>query len=317
MGVILADPTWKDRAMTSTAGRLALGTLALGAACVAYGAGYEVRSYRLRRVEVPVLAPGAPALRVLQLSDLHLTPGQTRKIEWVRRLSALQPDLVITTGDNLSHPDAVGPLTEALGPLLERPGGFVFGSNDYYAPHFKNPARYLDGPSQIGGTPEPDLPVDELRAALSAHGWADLNNARRTVKADGRTIELVGVDDPHIDRDDYASVAGAAANDADLSLGVVHAPYRRVLDAMAADRLPLILAGHTHGGQLCVPFLGALVTNCDLPVAQAKGLSRHRDGRGLAPWLHVSAGLGTSPYAPIRFACPPEATLLTLVARNI
>ena len=72
----------------------------------------------------------------------------------------------------------------------------------------------------------------------------------------------------------------------------------------------LLLAGHTHGGQLCLPFKGALVTNCDLDTGRAKGLHRHHGS-----WLHVSAGLGTSPYAPVRFFCRPEATLLTLTAR--
>ena len=303
--------------MSTLAGRLALGTVALGAACVAYGAGYEVRSFRLRRVDVPVLDPGEPSLRVLHLSDLHLRPGQRKKQEWVRRLAALQPDLVVSTGDHLSHPDAVPPLVVALGPLLDVPGAFVFGSNDYYAPSFKNPARYFAGPSKISVAQEPTLPFEDLRKELAQGGWADLNNARATVQVDGRTLALVGVDDPHIGRDRYEHVAGPVPLEADLAMGVAHAPYRRVLDAMAADRLPLILAGHTHGGQLCVPGIGALVTNCDLPVSQAKGLSRHdRGGVGAGPWLHVSAGLGTSPYAPIRFACPPEATLLTLVGRT-
>ena len=80
---------------------------------------------------------------------------------------------------------------------------------------------------------------------------------------------------------------------------------------MAADGVPLVFAGHTHGGQVCVPGWGALTTNCDLPVEEAKGLSRHRAAKG-STWLHVSAGLGSSPFAPYRFACPPEVTLLTL-----
>jgi predicted MPP superfamily phosphohydrolase len=79
---------------------------------------------------------------------------------------------------------------------------------------------------------------------------------------------------------------------------------------MNADGADLVLAGHTHGGQLCVPGVGALVTNCDLPRSRAKGMSQHGDAV-----LHVSAGLGTSPYAPVRFACRPEATLLTITAR--
>jgi len=287
-----------------------------GVAALGYAAGYEVRSYRLRRVEVPVLKPGARPLRLLHVSDLHLTPGQRRKREWVRALAGLEPDLVVNTGDNLAHREAVPAVLDALGPLLERPGVFVLGSNDYYEPVLKNPARYLIP----NGDPQPRsplLPWEDLRDGLTAAGWLDLNNARSRVKADHREIEVVGTDDPHIRRDRYAEVAGPADATADLCLGVVHAPYRRVLDPMTADGFGLILAGHTHGGQLCVPGIGALVTNCDLPRGQAKGLSVHRttDGTSARSTLHVSAGLGTSPYAPVRFACPPEATLLTLVAR--
>ena len=294
---------------------LPLTVLAGGVAALGYAAGYEVRSYRLRRVEVPVLKPGSRPLRVLHVSDLHLTPGQRRKREWVRGLAGLEPDLVVNTGDNLAHQLAVPAVLDALGPLLERPGVFVLGSNDYYEPVLKNPARYLlpnGGPT----VKSPLLPWGDLRDGLTSAGWLDLNNARTRIKADHREIEVVGTDDPHIRRDRYAEVAGPADTTADLSLGVVHAPYRRVLDPMTVDGFGLILAGHTHGGQLCVPGVGALVTNCDLPRRQAKGLSVHRagNGSGARSLLHVSAGLGTSPYAPVRFACPPEATLLTLVA---
>ncbi len=287
-----------------------------GVAGLVYAGGYEVRSFRLRRVEVPVLKPGSGPLRVLHLSDLHLSPGQRRKIAWVRRLAGLQPDLVVSTGDHLSHVDAVPLVLEALGPLLERPGLFVFGSNDYYAPTAKNPARYLlprGGGQPIHG---PQLPWRDLRDGLTGAGWLDLDNVRGRLKVDHREIEVVGTNDAHLRRDRYGDVAGPADPGADLSLAVTHAPYRRVLDPMTADGFGLIVAGHTHGGQLCLPGVGALVTNCDLPRRAAKGLSTHelRDGSGRRALLHVSAGLGTSPYAPVRFACPPEATLLTLVA---
>lgn len=289
------------------------GGTAVGLACLAWAAGVEVRSFRLRRIEVPVLAPGARPLRVLHLSDLHLTPGQARKREWVRALAGLEPDLVIDTGDNLAHMESVPVALDALGPLLERPGAFVMGSNDYYEPTFKNPARYL-GPIGEVRLSKRLLPVEDLREGLVSAGWVDLDNARERIKADHREIELVGTDDAHIRRDRYAEVAGPADPAADLSLAVTHAPYRRVLDPMTADGFSLILAGHTHGGQLCVPGVGALVTNCDLPRRQAKGLSTYEHG-GNRAHLHVSAGLGTSPYAPVRFACPPEATLLTLVEK--
>src|SRR5205823_1144688 len=113
-------------------------------------------------------------------------------------------------------------------------------------------------------------------------------------------------------RDKYASIAGAPPADAQLRLGATHSPEPRVLDAFADDGYDLVMAGHTHGGQLRLPGYGALVTNCELDRSRARGASTW----GEHMRLHVSAGLGTSPYAPVRFACPPEATLLTLVPRS-
>ena len=249
----------------------------------------------------------------------------------MRSLDTLHPDLVVVTGDFMAHREAVPYVLDALDPLLDRPGAFVFGSNDYYAPRLKNPAKYLlpdDGRRVLGQY----LPFEDLRDGLTAAGWMDLTNARATMQVDDRHIDLRGVDDPHIKADRYDRVNGPFEVDADLALGVTHAPYRRVLDAMAVDGAGLLLAGHTHGGQVAVPGFGALVTNCDIDRRRAKGLHRYAspfdpgtpgrsspslggaDGRGA--WLNVSAGLGTSPYAPVRFACPPEATLLTLTAMD-
>ncbi|MGH8891692.1 MAG: metallophosphoesterase [Actinomycetes bacterium] len=294
----------------------ALGGVAVaGAAALGWAAGVEVRSFRLRRVQVPVLAAGSRPLRVLHLSDLHMTPGQRRKREWVRALAGLEPDLVVNTGDNLAHRESVPAVLDALGPLLESPGAFVMGSNDYYEPTFKNPARYLFSVGEVRLSKR-RLPAEDLREGMVSAGWLDLDNARERIKIDHREIELVGTDDPHIRQDRYFEVAGPADPSADLALAVTHAPYRRVLDPMTADGFGLILAGHTHGGQLCVPGVGALVTNCDLPPRRAKGVSEHAYA-GKRSLLHVSAGLGTSPYAPVRFACPPEATLLTLVEKRV
>jgi predicted MPP superfamily phosphohydrolase len=279
---------------------------ALGLAGLGYSL-WEAQQFRLRRVEVRLLPPGERPLRVLHLSDLHLTPGQRAKQEWVRRLAALRPDLVVDTGDNLAHPDAVGPTLDALGPLLDVPGVFVMGSNDYYAPRLKSPLHYFtpDSDRRIHG---PELPWRDLRDRFVQAGWTDLDNSRATLTVDGRTFDFVGVDDAHLGLDRYDQVAGPADPSATLAIGVTHAPYRRVLEGMANDAVPLVFAGHTHGGQVCVPGVGALVTNCDLPLRQAKGL--HRRGE---QWLHVSAGLGTSPFTPVRVACPPEASLVTLL----
>lgn len=291
--------------------RRALALAALTAtAGVGYAAGVEVRWFALRRAEVPVLPPGSRPLTVLHLSDLHLTPRQGVKKRWVRALAELEPDLVVTTGDNLAHHDAVPHVLEAYDGLLDRPGVFVFGSNDYFSPTGRNPVKYLLPDDGERRTDTPPLPWRDLRDGFERRGWVDLTNRRETLKVAGLGIAFAGVDDPHLGYDDLDAVAGPAEAAADLRVGVTHAPYLRVLDQLAADGYDLLLAGHTHGGQLRLPVKGALVTNCDLDTRRARGLHRHHDA-----WLHVSAGLGTSPYAPVRFCCRPEATLLTLTSR--
>lgn len=304
-----------------TRGLAALTTL--GGAVLAWSTLVEPRAFALREFEVPVLPGGAPPVRLLHLSDLHLVPGQRAKTEWVRGLERLQPDLVVVTGDNMAHEDAPAAVLHAYDGLLDRPGVFVLGSNDYFPPTPKNPLRYLNDSLRRGEHLTPGrLPTDALVEGFTRRGWVDLNNRRGTLEVGGLQLEFVGVDDPHLGYDDYAAVAGPSSPGTDLFIGVSHAPYLRVLDAMTADGTRLVLAGHTHGGQVCVPFHGALVTNCDLGTDRAKGLSRWWPGADNAPserapadaaWLAVSAGLGASPYSPFRVACRPEATLLTLV----
>ena len=286
-----------------------------GAMALGYGLA-EANAFVVRRVQAPILAPGSRDIRVLHLSDIHLMPYQKPKRRFLSRLAGLEPDLVVNTGDNIASRDAIDPLLDAWGRLLDVPGVFVFGSNDYKAPTFRNPARYLLGPSKGHlATPETELPWRELRERLVDHGWTDLNHHRATLDIAGRRIAFRGTDDAHLRRDDYSLVEGPDDPSVDLSVGVTHAPYLRILDAMADDGVDLIFAGHTHGGQVCVPFKGALVTNCDLDPARVKGLSTHGHGDRVS-YLHVSAGLGTSPFTPVRVACRPETTLITLIASD-
>jgi predicted MPP superfamily phosphohydrolase len=291
-----------------------------GAAAIGYASVVERNWFALREQEIPVLAPGADPLRVLHISDIHLTPGRHRLMAFVRSLAALQPDLVVNTGDSIASPDAISPLLDSLGPLLSIPGAFVYGSNDLYSPKPKNPARYLWRTSAgEQDRNEPDLPWEKLGVELAAGGWLDLNNRRGQLTAGGRDIALGGVHDPHDDRDRYDLIAGPADPAAALRLGVLHSPEPRVMDRFAADGYDLLLAGHTHGGQLRLPGVGALVTNCGIERSRVSGLSLHPQispESGNTSWLYVSAGLGTSPWAPARVACRPEATLLTLMPRS-
>lgn len=311
----------------------------LGASAVASGAAvlswafYEARHPVIRRYTVPCLAADEEPFSILHLADLHLTGNTQARVDWVRELAALQPDMVVNTGDNLSTVEGVAPLHVALEPFVDLPGAFVLGDHDYHSTVFRLPTRYLLRDPRSLDDPEeelPELPWEEVRDLQTRGGWQDLTNARGVVSVRGRLIELVGVDDPHADRDVFPSQTQTeqgefmrSASGTPLRLGLTHAPYQRVLNAMLDDGADLVFAGHTHGGQLCVPGMGALVTNCDLDTSRASGLSSwpKDDAAVSVPagtaersmFLHVSAGLGTSPFTPVRVACPPEAVLLTLV----
>lgn len=319
------------QALTPVA-RIALAIGAAGVAAFAWGSLVERRRFTLRQVQVPVLPAGADPIRVLHLSDLHMAPWQRDKQEWVRSLANLKPDLVVDTGDNLGHRRGIEGIRHALAPFRGVPGVFVNGSNDYFGPVIKNPFTYFGGPSGPASQAE-HLDIAELHRFFGDLGWTDLDNAAASLEIRGTHLEFFGVDDPHRGFDRLDRVAAAIddlrADDpfgddtwpdrgdalvprAAVTIGVSHAPYRRVLNSFVNHGAQLLLAGHTHGGQVCLPGFGALVTNCDIPREQASGLSVWRHGLRSA-YLNVSAGLGTSIYAPVRFACPPEATLLTLV----
>jgi predicted MPP superfamily phosphohydrolase len=307
----------ETRAIWPAARRTVGGLGLLGVATIGYGV-YERDSYTLTRREVPILAPGAAPVRILHLSDLHVTPGQTRKFEWLGELARLVPDLVAMTGDVLSHQDSAGPLRRALAPLYSFPGVFVPGNNDYYVPKPRSPHRYFQR-HPAGPHKGPPLDWDGFAKDLAAEsGWRDLTHVHDMLTVAGRSLDIRGVDDARSRRDRVALVAGPPEPGAEVAIGLSHTPEPRVLDAFTADGVQLTLSGHTHGGQVRLPFVGALVTNCGLDPKRARGLSQWTaagpDGLELTSWLHVSAGLGTSPYAPIRLGCRPEATLLTLVA---
>ena len=269
-------------------------------------------SFVLRESSLPVLPVGHRDIRVLHFSDLHLTPARKKEIADIKSWVDLKPDLVISTGDFLAHMDAVPVVLDALDGLLDIPGLFVFGSNDYYAPKPKNPFSYLlkdHGRRKIGR----DLPWHDLALGLTTRGWADINHSRRMLEVNGTKIEARGTDDAHLERDNYDEVAGEPSKEAQLVIGVTHAPYLRVIKGMSDDNLDVIFAGHTHGGQVRLPWIGgskALTTNCDLPNWRARGVTKLKN----EPWLNVSAGMGTSPFARIRVASPPEVSLVTLTS---
>jgi len=296
----------------------AVGAFGVGAAI--WGVGIERHLYTVREASAAALAPGSAPVRVLHMSDAHMAPWQHRKQRWLASLAALEPDLVVNTGDNLGHRDGLAGIRRALTPFEGIPGVFVHGSNDVQAPAPRNPLKYFTGPSKGHHDPEP-LDTAAMDAFFTDElGWHGLNNAATRLDVAGNSIEFIGVDDPHRRWDDVEALRREVASlgDSDVRssrIAVAHAPYRRVLDGFIDLGADALFAGHTHGGQVCLPGFGALVANCDIPLKQARGLSRWSHAGRTVP-LNVSAGCGHSIYAPVRFACRPEATLLTLTARG-
>ncbi len=283
-----------------------LALIGVGVACVLYASLVERNWFALRRHRVPVLPSGSRTLRILHISDLHFRPRQHRKERFLARCAATAPDIVVCTGDFLDSEDGIDAAVAAVTQI--RPSStalFVLGSHDYYATTIGNPFKYLVGPSNRKPPKGETLPWRELVAKLEAAGWQPIVNRATTIEVYGLGIvDVVGLDDPHIHREDL-SVASPRARPG-FRLGVVHSPdAARALADLSYD---LVVCGHTHGGQLRVPGFGALVTNSSLPRRQARGLSKIGGA-----WLHVSAGMGTSRFAPVRFACRPEACVLELV----
>ncbi|MGH2732085.1 MAG: metallophosphoesterase [Actinomycetota bacterium] len=286
-----------------TAGLLAAAAAGLPAACVAWGL-LEARLYRVRPYTLPVLPEGAAPLRVLQVSDLHLRTPNERLASFVESLGEATYDLVLATGDLLGEPEAVERCARALNRLKARAGRFfVLGSSDYYAPQFKNYTDYFlrrrPGATRCNPTPE-------FLGLLREEGWIDLTNRTLALDLKGTWSQITGLDDPFLGRDDRSLLVRDPQ--ASFALCVVHdpAPY---LDARRGG-FDLVVAGHTHGGQVRFPFVGAVVTNSELPRHLARGPT-WLDGT----WLHVSPGLGTGKFAPFRFLCRPEASVLRLTPR--
>ena len=306
---------------TTRSALIALGAVgAAGVAAATWGIGIERYLFTVRHASARTLPAGSRPLRILHISDAHMAPWQHRKQRWLASLSGLRPDLIVNTGDNLGHEHGLEGIRAAFAPFAGTPGVFVHGSNDVHAPSPRNPFRYFMGPSaRVATAPKLDT------AAMDAYftdelGWTDLDNTATSLTVGGRRIDLFGVDDAHRRWDDLdalpAAIDALGARPADVPvLGVTHAPYQRVLNAFTDLGADAILGGHTHGGQVCIPGFGAIVANCDIPLKQAKGLSTWTHAGRAVP-LNVSAGCGHSIYAPIRFACRPEATLLTLLPRN-
>lgn len=269
----------------------------------------ERQLFVIREQTIKVLPTGSKPFRVLQIGDIHLAPWQRGKMRFLRSLGNKDIDLVVNTGDNLGHKKAIKPLLDALGPLLTKPGVFVHGSNDYFAPVAKNPFGYIFHSSTKPSSET--LDTEELTAGFESAGWVNLNNRFAEIEVNGNLIRFLGIDDYHIGYSKFDLLIPSGR----FSIALTHAPYMQAIEKLTGLGAEMIFAGHTHGGQVRLPFVGALTTNSDLPNKFARGLSAW-EFEGKASVLSVVAGLGNSIFAPVRFFCRPEVRIVTLLPRD-
>ncbi|MFL5737998.1 MAG: metallophosphoesterase [Actinomycetota bacterium] len=272
-----------------------------GVLCVAYGVVIERRWYRVRRYRLDILpAATETPLRVLHLSDLHLVRRDTKMPAFLATLE--RPDITVLTGDVVGEPEAVEHAVAALEPVRGRVASFlVLGSNDLFSPTPINYVRYFRKRHRVRvGVRGRSR---ELIEQLTRDGWTVLRNDRRQLDLGGLQAEVVGLEDAHIVRHDLR--AALRDHPERFGIAILHSPDPT--PELVALGYPLIFAGHTHGGQVRLPLIGALVTNGQLPRRLCRGVFR------IGPSVvSISAGLGQSKYAPFRFFCPPEVSLIDL-----
>ncbi len=244
-----------------------------------YGAVYERHQMMRTDLDIGVsgLPPALEGLRIGLLTDVHHSTtvsadDVTQAVEVLRRAA---PDLMVLGGDYVTYGDRrfVGPVAERLTPLATAPAGAfaILGNHD----------------------DDRDMP-----AALTQRGFTVLRDQRTTITVRGERLDIAGIRFWTRRASEIANVLNGAG---ETVLLLAHDP-RRLAEAAALD-VQLVLSGHTHGGQVLLPGVGAIAGR-KFPVLSGLG---HQDNTA----LFVSRGVGTV-YVPVRFNCPPEVAVLTL-----
>lgn len=288
----------------------ALRAALLGAAGLGAYSLYEPFHFRIQRhalvrrpAELPHKSSGS--FSILHISDAHMRGTQHRKQAFLRSLPqaiGTVPDLVLATGDMIDDDSGIDPVVECMSHLQARFGKFfVMGSHDYYQSKLRSPTKYFAREHDVVVAGKTD--AGRMTRGLAGHGWINLTNRSEVLDTPSGRVRVAGVDDPYLDRHHTGHIERHRYEV--LAIGLVHAPG--VVSEWLLEGFDLVVAGHTHGGQVRFPLVGAAVTNSSLPNALAAGPSRIGNA-----WLHVSPGIGCSKFTPIRFLCRPEVTLLEL-----
>ncbi len=243
---------------------------------------------------------GSQNLKILHISDLHLCGNDDEKVQFIRSITSTEYDLIVLTGDVFEFLDGLkyGPSLIGRQPRL---GAYaVFGNHDYYDYSIFN--KTYGRIDRKYRQPEQRNNVEPHRMALEAGGFTVLRN--ESVDLPGANLFIVGIDYPGIEEDKLTELMKQAPESA-LKLALFHIP--RKLDMLARAGFDIAFGGHTHGGQVRLPGIGALITDSELSRQDASGIVEVGNTK-----IHISRGLGADPRSNIRLFCPPAATVIEL-----
>lgn len=276
--------------------------LGAAGAVAAYSWYFEPNRFVQRKYHVQVPASVRKDLRILHLSDFHFFAGMETRKHFLHTLAPEPADLIFMTGDFIDYDSGIDLCLQALEPFTARFGKFaVLGNHDFF---WLAPKNMLHATGRIPLEKRNPNDVDRLVSGLEAQGIHVLRNRRMEINADGLALTLAGVDDPYLELDDIpATFAGYEKQHPCLMLA--HAPER--YQELAAHKVDMVFSGHTHGGQIRIPGVGALITRTEAPRSFADGFTPYEN-----TLFYTTRGLGSSKITRPRLFCSPEVSWFTL-----
>ena len=252
-------------------------------------------------------------IRILHISDLHLAGRNKRMEHYFEKLEKIKSDLVLVTGDLIDNNDGIEWCVKYLKKLSSQFGTWAcLGNHDKFYLNLSHTLFF----HLTGALKENNFEL--LRRRLKENDIQILINEKKTVNVNSVPLTIIGTDTPFgLDRCKNTNrfskkitlLKGLFSNIPPKNYAILLNHVPDLLKELGDIKINLALAGHTHGGQIRLPFIGPLVAFSSFQRAYNKGLYRYR-----GYYLHVSGGLGSSKTTPIRLFCPPEATILTLMS---
>lgn len=267
----------------------------------------EPWAYRIVHRQARVRKPLARPIRILHLSDIHFSSPSPKLSLFFEELAAIPLDAVFITGDIIDSMKGIAYCKETLSRLKPAIGIFaVYGNHDYYDYHFTELLLH-NFPGQR--MPRNHQHVHVLDAALKEIGVHVLKNQSAEIFWHGTSLLVHGLDDPTSRRANLRKTM-QRFDPAKANVLLTH-----TIDAfleIGRNEIDLSFSGHSHGGQICLPFWGPILTHTIMGRAFAGGFFQHKGA-----WCSVSRGIGTSRFLPMRLMCRPEAIVVTVSGEKV